>query len=159
MELEDLSIFSLYRAFDREYNLKNMQQPQMPAPSVVKGILYGIGRDQALQELIEIAHAKVVSRLYYNEVIFTPNIKPVYSARPDVRKFARDTVSDLLRDLGFVLDNSYGLSTSPVPICVHVSMNVPKNVRLMRVFGPYMMFDKRYMLTQTMFSPRRTKVR
>ena len=159
MELEDLSIVSMYHALDTEYNIKNMQQPVMPAPSWLKGVFYGVGRDVALKELNKFAHAKVVSRVHYNEVIFVPNIKPQYSARPDVRKFSRDTVSYLLRDLGFILDNTCGLGKASVSICIHVPLNVPKNMRLMRIFGPYMMFDKRYMLTDAALSLKKTKMR
>ena len=159
MELEDLSITSLYHALDTEYNIKHAQQPTMPEPSLLKGLLYGVGRDDALQELNKFAHAKAVSHLHYNEIIFYPNIKPQYSARPDVRNFARDTVYYLLRDLGFVLDNSCGLGASQIPICVHIPLNVQKNVRLMRVFGPYMMFDKKYILTQSALLQKRSKMR
>lgn len=159
MEFEDLSIVSMYHAFDTDYNIKNMQQPSLSRPSALKVLLYGMGRAEPLNELNKYAHAKLVKRLHYNEVIFTPNIKPEYSARPDVRRFARDTVRYCLRDLGFIPDNTCDVACGVVPICVHVPLNVPANVRRMGVFGPYMMFDKRYMLTTHALSKTTFKTR
>lgn len=149
MELEDLSIVSLYHTFDRKFNIKNMHQPPLPEAPLILAILYGLGHDDQLAELNKFAHAKVISRVHYNEVVFYPNIKPEYSARPDVRKFARETIWYLLRDMGFVLDNSYRAVGPQAPICIHVPLNIPGNLRRMRVFGPYMMFDKKYMLNRS----------
>lgn len=159
MELEDLSIVSMYHALDTDYNIKNTKQSPMPKASSLQELVYGIGRADALAELNKLAHAKVVSHLHHNEVIFTPNIKPAYAARPDVRKFARDTVRYLLLDLGFVVDNVCEERGGITPICTHVPLNVGKNKRRMRVFGPYMMFDARYMLSKPALLSAKTKKR
>lgn len=159
MELEDLSIVSLHHSFDYDINFKTKTQPTMREPSWITKAIYGRNAEPVMKELSKIAHAQAISRLYYNEVVFIPNIKPEYSARPDVRKFAHDTVRDLLLDLGFKVAETNVQGAKIVPICVHVPLNNKNNIRRMRIFGPYFMFDKKYMLTNSVLSGKNTHYR
>ena len=140
----------------------NTAQPDMPAPSFVKQLWYGIGRIESLYQINNTTVAELQNGAYGSpEVVFTPYLNLGWFRNDrDVRIFARNHAEKHLRILGFETIVNTATDKSRLPdISVVVPLNTKRNINRMRIFGPYMLFDKRKMLTSAVLSQMESKTK
>ena len=160
MEFEDRPVYSCYGVCDYNINESIVQQPDIPEPSTLKQLWYGFGRLEALYQVNHTSIARAVNHGQYNEVVFSPKVISVFQNDTYACKFARDHVEQNLKRLGFQTLVNRCLDTGNYPdVCVRVPLNTKRNINLMRIFGPYMMFDKTKMLTSSALSQRKSKTK
>ena len=148
MEMEDGPIYSARTVCDYNINENMVQQPDMPEPGLFKQLWYGIGRVEALYQINHTATARAVKQGTYNTVVFVPKITKEFKSDKHARILARDHVQQNLKRLGFSTEiDKYHDENGAPNINVYVPLNTMRNACRMRIFGPYMMFDKQYVLT------------
>ncbi len=139
----------------------NTAQPDMPEPSFVKRLWYGVGRIESLYQINNTTVAELQYGAYGKpEVVFTPDIYRWFSTFPEVRIFVRNHVEKHLRILGFeTIANTTKDKYGTPDISVVVPLNTKRNINRMRIFGPYMMFYTRKMLTPAVLSQMESKIK
>ncbi len=154
MEHSEGPAYSARLVLDYVINEAVVSQPNLPEVSFLKRIWHGIGRVEALYQINHTSMARATLQPYYNEVTFIPKLKPEYHNDAIARIVAREHVSNNLRKMGFhTTFDKYSDNTRYPNMMVRVPLNSTHNIRQMRVFGPYMMFDKEYMLNQAVLEP------
>lgn len=160
MQGKENQTYSIYDIFDYNINESISQQPDMPTVPVFKQLWYGFGRVESLYQITHIALAHSVPSAGYNTVVFAPKLKAEHKENKGARFIAREIVSRYLHRMGFQTTVNENLDKTTMPdMNVSVPLNASDNLRRMRVFGPYMMFDKNHMLTQNALSPRVVRTR
>lgn len=160
MEIEDGPVYSCYLVCDYNINESAISQPDMPEPSFFKKIWYGFGRLEALYQINHTAIARAIRQGNYNDIVFSPKLKPEFVADAIARKFAREHVEKNLKRLGFLTFVNKSQDTGQCPDTnVHVPLNTVRNINRMRIFGPFMMFDKKFVLSSAALSQRKFKTK
>ena len=160
MEMDDGVTYSANIVFDYKINTEQVEQPVLPEPSMLKQLWYGFGRLEALYQVNHTATARATNQGRYNEIVFTPNIIKELNNNPNARIVARNHVARNLKRLGFktIVDNKNDHASQP-DMRVHVPLNVLRNLCRMRIFGPYLLFEKPFVLTQAALSCKKSKTK
>lgn len=160
MEMEDGPIYSARTVCDYNINEKNVQQPDIPEPTFLKSLWYGFGRIEALYQIIHTANARAIKHGKTNEIVFRPKIKSDFSTDVHAQIVARNHVEQNLKRLGFKTRVNTDLDYSKTPSqTVHVPLDNLHNISRMRIFGPYMLFEKPFVLTQGALSYKKSKTK
>ena len=147
MEHSEGPLYSASLVLDYKINEQTVAQPALPEAHVFKRMWHGLGRLESLYQINHTSTARATRQVYYNEVRFVPKLKPEYHTDAVARILARDHINTNLRKMGFhtTFDASADKTNLPcVSVCV--PLNSIHNIRKMRVFGPYILFDKEYVL-------------
>lgn len=153
MEIEDGPVFSVRTYCDYHINEDLVANPDIPEPPVFKRIWYGVGREDYLDELCHVSTAESHCGVFNQDIIFTPKIMPIFHTDSHARIVCRNHVNTNLKKLGFQTRvNAAGDKSRFPDMRVFVSLVNHRNSRLMRIYGPYLMFDKKHMLTPTIFN-------
>ena len=160
MEIGDGPIYSARTVCDYNINEKNVLQPNMPEPTFLKSLWYGFGRVEALYQIIHTTTARAIKRDKSNEVVFRPKLKDEFCANKTACLVARDHVEQNLKRLGFKTKVYKAMDYASCPsTSVRVPLDNLHNICRMRIFGPYLLFEKPFVLTQAALSYKKSKTK
>lgn len=147
MEMEDRPLYSADTVCDENINEDMVRQPDMPTVPFFKRLWYAFGRVEALYQINHIATARALQSPYSAEVVFEPKLKSDLMHVSEARIMARARVQKYLNTMGFETIVNTNCDVMPIPDTqVHVLLSNKKNMECMRVFGPYILFDRNHML-------------
>ena len=153
MEMEDGPLYSADTVCDETINENMVQQPDMPAVPWFKQLWYGLGRVEALYQINHIAIARTHQYTYSAEVVFEPKLKSELKHIADAHIMARARIEKYLKKMGFETKVNTIDDAKQPDSSVRIQLNNDKNLQRMRIFGPYIMFDRNYMLTDKALNP------
>ena len=160
MEHSEGPLYSAGLVLDYKINEPTVAQPDLPETSIFKRIWHGLGRVEALCQINHTSTARATRQPYYNEVRFVPKLKPEYHTDAIARILAREHINTNLKKMGFHTTFDASADKTRLPhMFVTVPLNSIHNIRKMRVFGPYILFDKEYVLNPIVLTGQNSRKR